>query len=1040
MSGTRYTVDSDGDVEMSIPQPIFEVIKAPEMTSWEHAALVQWHREWERYVEKIRHRCTTTGETYENVVATVRGSVRRQTLKNLATYVLKKPVASVTDADIMSAVEARCRTLKNEFVPDVSSLFRANLRMDLTIDDCDARIFRYYEDFNGIVEDNGLQGLMGADNKEGANYKNRMKARCRILVENLQPPILKAQIDRLIELEKRDCKSDDVALFDLILEHAKVQQRFHRMSQDHAGRADTKATKTDRKLPRTTGSKPAPRPSTPAPRAPGVAAPPVRSPRAPPRDGCLVCKGSHWLNDCPTATEAQRTEALKKFREDKEHRASTSRSKAARYLAPAGSVRVNGLLEVKYLPDTGADKSVVPRGIVDSLVAVQPTLQVTPLNPHVELEMADGRRLVCVHEVLLDLELSTIAGSVSMRSVPCLILAGGGDELLLGRDALKELGIDVERQLAQLAGPLPPSVEDDEFPVGDGLKTDNAVKEPITTLNQLIDRAVANGLPQEHAAVVSDMLSQFSDIWRDAVSSDPPARVEPLRVTLKSGAVPHRSPPRKYAPLQAQFIREYVKSLVDNNLVAKNNASRWACAVVPVRKPGSRDKFRLTIDYRPVNRVTIPIAGAMPSAATMAEALEGKKVFGNMDFTHGFWQLPLAEESREIFSFITEDGVFTPNRVPQGAMDSALHFQGEMQRVLAPLIPHSALVWVDDVILYARTVQEFIGVLKEFFSLVAAANLKLNMSKCSLFSLEVLWCGRLISGAGIRHHPNRVQALSTLPLPATVADLQYFVCATTWLQDSLPDYSRMIAPLQEKLVAEKKRVGGRSRNALNVTTTWSASEQAAYQSMLALVRDSALMATPDPDAELLVFTDASLTGYSIIVTQVANWEPNVPVAQQQHQLIICKGGTFRHNELNWTIVEKEAYPIVKACHELEYLLLRPNGFRLYCDHANLIYIFAPHDELKRHVRDRLQRWSMRLCGLHYVIEHISGEHNVWADIVSRWHAREVVTVAAVQTRSRRTPPMAEISQLRPLADVAFQFPNRADIRQAQLDARREQSH
>ncbi|OWZ08420.1 hypothetical protein PHMEG_00019045 [Phytophthora megakarya] len=225
------------------------------------------------------------------------------------------------------------------------------------------------------------------------------------------------------------------------------------------------------------------------------------------------------------------------------------------------------------------------------------------------------------------LEVSTIARSVSLRPVLCLILAAGGDEFLLGRDALKELGIDVEHQLAQLAGPLPPSVEDDEFPVGEGLEADNAVNEPMTTLNQSIDRAVANGLPQEHAAVVSDMLSQFPDFWRDAVSSDPPARVEHLRVTLKSEAVPHRSPPRKYAQLQAQFICEYVKSLVDNNLVAKNNASRWASEVVP---------FRITLDYIPVNRVIIPIAGAVPSAATMAEALKGKKVFGNMDFMHGF--------------------------------------------------------------------------------------------------------------------------------------------------------------------------------------------------------------------------------------------------------------------------------------------------------------------------------------------------------------------------------------------------------------------
>ncbi|EEY55207.1 uncharacterized protein PITG_09105 [Phytophthora infestans T30-4] len=153
-----------------------DVIKAPELTSWEHAALIEWHREWERCVEKIRHRCSTTGETYGNVVATVKGSVRWQTLNILAKYVLNKPIASVTDADIMSVVEARCRTLKNEFVPDVSSLFRTNLRMNMTIDDCDARIFRYYEDFNGIVEANGLQGLIGNENEADAGYKNRIKA------------------------------------------------------------------------------------------------------------------------------------------------------------------------------------------------------------------------------------------------------------------------------------------------------------------------------------------------------------------------------------------------------------------------------------------------------------------------------------------------------------------------------------------------------------------------------------------------------------------------------------------------------------------------------------------------------------------------------------------------------------------------------------------------------------------------------------------------------------------------------------------------
>ncbi|ETM39582.1 hypothetical protein L914_14276 [Phytophthora nicotianae] len=161
---------------MSIPQPNFEVIRPPELSSWDQAALIDWQSEWDRYVAKICHRCSTTGETYENVVVT------------------KKPVASTTDADILAAVQARCRTLKNEFVPDVTSLFRQKLKMDLTIDVCDARIFRYYEDFNAIMEDNGLQGPIGGENMAQAGHKCRMKVRCRLLVENLQPPVLEAQI------------------------------------------------------------------------------------------------------------------------------------------------------------------------------------------------------------------------------------------------------------------------------------------------------------------------------------------------------------------------------------------------------------------------------------------------------------------------------------------------------------------------------------------------------------------------------------------------------------------------------------------------------------------------------------------------------------------------------------------------------------------------------------------------------------------------------------------------------------------------------
>ncbi|POM78483.1 Hypothetical protein PHPALM_3984 [Phytophthora palmivora] len=785
----------------------------------------------------------------------------------MATYVLKKPVADVTDADIMGAVQARCRTLKNEFVRGVTSLFRQKHKMDLSIPDCDARVFRYYEDFNGIMEDNGLQGLIGADNTTDAGFKNRMKTRCRLL--------------------------------------------------DYAAKGDSKAAKPDRKPQKTSHAGASTKAESSAAQ-PSASAREPRASRPPPQEGCLVCKGAHWLKDFPTATDVQKETARARYQAEKEQRTQAFRSKAAHTGTTRNIVRINGLLEVPYIADTGADQNVVSSAMMDSLHAVQPDLRTNSLSSPINVTLADGRPELCGMEVVL--EIVTIAGHVSLRSIPCLILEGDGDEFLLGKDALKRLGIDVDQALAQLADSILLVDEDDEFLVGDELP--NLKSTPIITLDRLLERAVANGLPQEHVIAVRELLELFPDIWRAVVGAGRAASVAPLRVTLRVDAKPYRSPPRKYAPLQAEFIREYVKSLVADGLVEKSNAARWACTVVPVRKPGSRDNICLTIDYRLVNRQTIPIAGVMPSAAVVMEVLLGQKVFARFDLTQGFWQLPLHPDSQELFSFVTPDGVYTPKQVPQGVMDSALHFQDQMQPLLAPLIPHSALVWVDDVILFAPTIDELLEVLKKFFTIVAEANLVLNMEKRSLFELEILWRGRLFSADGVQHDPTRVDALSTLLLPVTAADLQRFIFATNWLHDSLPDYTGVIAALHDKLEAEKKRIGQRNSNALQVAITWTQEECSCYKRVLSLVKGSALMVHPDPDAELCVFTDASRFGFSIVVTQVVTWQQDVPVEKQNR--------------------------IVTAYNDLEYLLLRPRGFRLFCDHGNLIYIFVPRDELKKH--------------------------------------------------------------------------------------------
>ncbi len=93
---------------------------------------------------------------------------------------------------------------------------------------------------------------------------------------------------------------------------------------------------------------------------------------------------------------------------------------------------------------------------------------------------------------------------------------------------------------------------------------------------------------------------------------------------------------------------------------------------------------------------------------------------------------------------------------------------------------------------------------------------------------------------------------------------------------------------------------------------------------------------------------------------------------------------FDKTQVNWSVIEKEGYPIARACDTLKYLLLRPKGFLMYCDHKNLIRVFAPDAELKAHTREKLIRWADMIGQYRYVIEHIEGVHNLWADLMSRW--------------------------------------------------------
>ena len=107
----------------------------------------------------------------------------------------------------------------------------------------------------------------------------------------------------------------------------------------------------------------------------------------------------------------------------------------------------------------------------------------------------------------------------------------------------------------------------------------------------------------------------------------------------------------------------------------------------------------------------------------------------------------------------------------------------------------------------------------------------------------------------------------------------------------------------------------------------------------------------------------------------------------------------------------------------------PEGFHLFTDHKNLVYIFTPvaiTKHIPRHVAHKIERWALTLAAYRYTIVHIPGEANTWADILTRWNPGNAVGSLAALRSS-----LATITRARVTSSTAFAWPTKEQLQQAQ---------
>jgi Reverse transcriptase (RNA-dependent DNA polymerase) len=217
------------------------------------------------------------------------------------------------------------------------------------------------------------------------------------------------------------------------------------------------------------------------------------------------------------------------------------------------------------------------------------------------------------------------------------------------------------------------------------------------------------------------MLSKHSSVWTGSLGE---ISITEHHIQLQSDAKPVYQPPYR-AGVKA---REVEKAEVDRMLTAgviEPAVSEWASPVVLITKPDGSVRF--CVDYRKLNALTIKDSYPLPRMDECLDSLGDATIFSTLDCNSGYWQILMKEEDRNKTAFVTHCGIHRFKRMPFGLCNAPATFQRALDMILAKVKWNYALIYLDDVIIYSRTVEEHMTHLDEVLGLLRSAGASLKL-------------------------------------------------------------------------------------------------------------------------------------------------------------------------------------------------------------------------------------------------------------------------------------------------------------------------
>lgn len=296
--------------------------------------------------------------------------------------------------------------------------------------------------------------------------------------------------------------------------------------------------------------------------------------------------------------------------------------------------------------------------------------------------------------------------------------------------------------------------------------------------------------------------------------------------------------------------------------------------------------------------------------------------------------------------------------MPYGILPATSIFQENVEKLFADM--KDVVVFVDDIAVTGKDKKTHLENLEIVLQRLRRQGIRVKKEKCLFLKNEIQLLGHIISAAGIKKIPAKVEKILKIENPSNTKEVKSLMGILNFYSKFIPNMATIMSPIY-------------ALTRKNVDFNWTEECSLAVSKIKKLLQKDIELAHFLPDCRTIVETDASDKGVAGVMFQIQNGIKR-PIEYISR--------TLSGAEQNYCVTDKEGlavYYTIKKFYEFLYGI----EFELYCDHKPIVSIFGENKPIPHIASERRVRWANFLSTFNYKIKHIKGQQNHLADWLSR---------------------------------------------------------